>query len=283
MRSLFFSFFSILVPFSYTSQKDDPLDCFTEKELQNDYVSFSTVKGPQAKGELIKWENLPPPSSSSLSSSSSSPSSSSSSSSSSPSPSLVPSVSEQDVLESKHLLEWMFRLVKHNMELFYDNDWDDVQKVRELRFAFFSLFFSSFPLLSLLFFAPPILKLAPRNHRAFHLIAREKETNNPVAFCHYRFDLEDKIDIVYLYEIQLTPHAQGRGLGGKLLALVEDLGAHYGLQKIMLTVQTRNKRARNFYQKNGYKLDYTSPQGREAASCGFRVLSKPLKQSKKKK
>ena len=207
-------------------------------------------------------------------------------------------MSEQDVLHSDHLLEWMFRLVKHNMELLYDEDWDDVQKVRELRYFFFIIlifFFFSFFLLPLpITITPPLsslfsplpfffLFLLNRNIRAYHLIAKEKETHNPVAFCHYRFDLEDKIDIIYLYEIQLTPHAQGRGLGGIMMKMVEEMGEKYGLEKVMLTVQTKNKRARKFYERNGYKLDYTSPQGREAASCGFRVLSKPCKKTVKGK
>lgn len=42
-----------------------------------------------------------------------------------------------------------------------------------------------------------------------------------VGFVHYRFVIEEEIPVVYVYELQLEPCVQGKGLGKFLMQLIE--------------------------------------------------------------
>ena len=42
-----------------------------------------------------------------------------------------------------------------------------------------------------------------------------------VGFVHYRFTLEEEVPVVYLYELQLEPRVQWKGLGKFLMQLIE--------------------------------------------------------------
>lgn len=42
-----------------------------------------------------------------------------------------------------------------------------------------------------------------------------------VAFVHFRFILEETIPVLYVYELQIEPRFQGRGLGTFLMELIE--------------------------------------------------------------
>ena len=42
-------------------------------------------------------------------------------------------------------------------------------------------------------------------------------SNQLLGFCHYRFTEEDEDDVVYCYELQLAPKAQGLHIGSELL------------------------------------------------------------------
>lgn len=42
-----------------------------------------------------------------------------------------------------------------------------------------------------------------------------------VGFIHYRFILEEEVPVVYVFELQLEPHVQGKGLGKFLMQLIE--------------------------------------------------------------
>lgn len=42
-----------------------------------------------------------------------------------------------------------------------------------------------------------------------------------VGFVHYRFILEEEVPVVYVYELQLEPYVQGKGLGKFLMQLIE--------------------------------------------------------------
>ena len=44
---------------------------------------------------------------------------------------------------------------------------------------------------------------------------------NVVGFVHYRFILEEELPVLYVYELQLEPHIQGKGLGKFLMQLLE--------------------------------------------------------------
>lgn len=42
-----------------------------------------------------------------------------------------------------------------------------------------------------------------------------------VGFVHYRFTVEEEIPVLYVYELQLEPHVQRKGLGKFLMQLIE--------------------------------------------------------------
>lgn len=42
-----------------------------------------------------------------------------------------------------------------------------------------------------------------------------------VGFVHYRFTMEEDVPVLYVYELQLDPRVQGKGLGKFLMQLIE--------------------------------------------------------------
>lgn len=87
----------------------------------------------------------------------------------------------------------------------------------------------------------------------------EKEV--PVAFSHFRFDYEDekKMNVLYMYEIQIEKRVQRKGLGRFLMQILELLAIKYGMSCLMLTVFLINTNAMEFYKQMSYEIDSTSP------------------------
>jgi N-alpha-acetyltransferase 40 len=44
-----------------------------------------------------------------------------------------------------------------------------------------------------------------------------------LGFVHYRFVVEEELPVVYVYELQMEPCAQGKGLGKFLMQLIEQI------------------------------------------------------------
>lgn len=79
--------------------------------------------------------------------------------------------------------------------------------------------------------------------------------------------------LVSSLEIQLAPEYQGHGLGTSLMLLLESLAVYYERPRILLTVQSQNSVAAQFYSKLGYQLDDSSPsQCHQVAS--YEILCK---------
>ncbi|XP_038894904.1 N-alpha-acetyltransferase 40 isoform X2 [Benincasa hispida] len=75
-----------------------------------------------------------------------------------------------------------------------------------------------------------------------------------VAFVHFRFIIEEMIPVLYVYELQIEPRFQGRGLGTFLMELIELIACKNCMGAVVFTVQKANSKALNFYQS---KLRYT--------------------------
>ncbi|XP_072736816.1 N-alpha-acetyltransferase 40 isoform X3 [Ciconia boyciana] len=91
-------------------------------------------------------------------------------------------------------LEWAFQLTKANMQPLYEQSewgWKEREKREELR-----------------------------DDRAWYLIAREPGAG-PVAFSHFRFDVECGDEVLYCYEVQLESRVRRRGLGKFLLQILQ--------------------------------------------------------------
>jgi ribosomal protein S18 acetylase RimI-like enzyme len=103
-----------------------------------------------------------------------------------------------------------------------------------------------------------------------------------LAFLSMMPTVEDGTDVLYLYEIHLSPQLRGSGLGSFLMSRFEGAAeAIHGVEKTMLTVFTSNEKAVEFYQKRGYEVDPFSPEPRKTRSGrgeegGYVILSKTV-------
>lgn len=79
------------------------------------------------------------------------------------------------------------------------------------------------------------------------------------------------VDELHLLNITVAPAHQGRGLGSRMLDLVQDCGRLQGLSTLLLEVRRSNPRARSLYLRRGFaevgvrRGYYPAVQGREDA------------------
>ena len=97
-----------------------------------------------------------------------------------------------------------------------------------------------------------------------HVFASDNSvTSRLIGFVSFMITYEDSREVIYVYEIHFVPEWQGKGLGQKLMTVVEDIGDSIGVEKAMLTVFKSNARAMAWYEKLGYVEDEFSPEARE--------------------
>lgn len=105
------------------------------------------------------------------------------------------------------------------------------------------------------------------------LIVRKNDDKSIVAFTMWRFDQEfcdsddpvarkgkRKIEVVYCYEIQVYPPFRQFGLGKFMMNRLETLAKKTKMRKVMLTVFKSNTNARQFYDRLGFKVEYSTPE-----------------------
>lgn len=102
------------------------------------------------------------------------------------------------------------------------------------------------------------------------------------GFLSFMVTYEDGKEVVYCYEIHLSPAARGRGVGRSLMDRMEGIGRAVGLEKAMLTVFKSNEIALRFYERLGYEIDEYSPQPRKLRNgtikeVEYLILSKRLR------
>ncbi|KAJ5206951.1 hypothetical protein N7491_002418 [Penicillium cf. griseofulvum] len=106
-------------------------------------------------------------------------------------------------------------------------------------------------------------------------------SRNVAGFLSFMVTYEDGKEVVYCYEIHLSPAARGRGVGRLLMGQMERIGRAVGLEKAMLTVFKSNGIARRFYERLGYEVDEYSPRPRKLRNgtikdVDYLILSKRL-------
>ncbi|XP_031950814.1 N-alpha-acetyltransferase 40 isoform X3 [Corvus moneduloides] len=119
-------------------------------------------------------------------------------------------------------LDWAFELTKANMQTLYEQSewgWKEREKREELR-----------------------------DERAWYLVAREAGAG-PVAFSHFRFDVECGDEVLYCYEVQLESRVRRRGLGKFLLQILQLVANSTQMKKVMLTVFKHNHGAYQFFRE----------------------------------
>ncbi|KAI6047583.1 acyl-CoA N-acyltransferase [Pisolithus marmoratus] len=112
--------------------------------------------------------------------------------------------------------------------------------------------------------APRSKKQEMFDARSRFIIASQEDTltrNTPdiVAYTIFRFDKEEYQDVVYCYELQVSKNARHCGLGKLLTQRLSDIGATWGMKKVMLTVFKANRSALSFYRSVGFSIDEISP------------------------
>jgi len=83
--------------------------------------------------------------------------------------------------------------------------------------------------------------------------------SKPVAFSHFRFDMDYGREVLYCYEIQVETERRSIGLGKLLMETLEKIATQANLPLVVLTVFKFNQPSLSFFNNLGYDVDETSP------------------------
>lgn len=114
-----------------------------------------------------------------------------------------------------------------------------------------------------------------------YIILTEMDTSQVAGFISFMVTYEDGHEVLYIYEIHFSPEWQGKGLGKKVLTVVEVIAQNVGVEKVMLTVFRANHRAVDWYTRLDYQADEFSPAPRKLRNGALKepsyiILSKNL-------
>uniref|UniRef100_A0A8D1EVR8 N-alpha-acetyltransferase 40 n=1 Tax=Sus scrofa TaxID=9823 RepID=A0A8D1EVR8_PIG len=150
-------------------------------------------------------------------------------------------------------VDWAFDLTKTNMQAMYEQSewgWKDREKREEMT-----------------------------DDRAWYLIAWEN-SSVPVAFSHFRFDVECGDEVLYCYEVQLESKVRRKGLGKFLIQILQLMANSTQMKKVMLTVFKHNHGAYQFFRDAlQFEIDDSSPSmsGCCGEDCSYEILSRRTK------
>ena len=82
----------------------------------------------------------------------------------------------------------------------------------------------------------------------------------------------DRPAALEIWRIYLAPAAQGRGIGGRLLAFGERRARELGRREILIWAFRENRRALAFYEKHGYQPDREEYLGPPYLTYGVRLI-----------
>lgn len=142
--------------------------------------------------------------------------------------------------------QWIFNLTKTNMKSKYEDcswGWNDTKKYEELT-----------------------------DEDAWYLIAQSTD-GKPLGFSHFRFDLDEGIEVLYCYELQIEPSIMRRGLGKFMMQILELVAFTNHMRKVVLTVLKHNK-CNYFFKALNYQLDESSPVDDDEETYPYAILSK---------
>lgn len=102
--------------------------------------------------------------------------------------------------------------------------------------------------------------------------------DRPVGFINMKFEIEQELFRIYIFEFQIEPEFQRHGLGRFLMQSVEFIGLKRGAEMIMLTVFNINTAARAFYASMKYAPGKYSPSVTSPGNpdYDYDILCKPL-------
>jgi GNAT superfamily N-acetyltransferase len=122
-----------------------------------------------------------------------------------------------------------------------------------------------------------------QHRKARFLLAFASDENNDkelASFAHFRFDYDDEEEptctVLYVYEIQVETAYRRKGLGRRLMAIMESIARQTEMEKVVLTVFKKNESAMNFYIDSlGYNIDPYSPS-KSGEFADYEILSKSI-------
>ncbi|XP_065661166.1 N-alpha-acetyltransferase 40 isoform X3 [Hydra vulgaris] len=132
-----------------------------------------------------------------------------------------------------HEIDFAFEIVKDNMMALYKQSswgWSEKKKREEMQ-----------------------------EQNARYLLVKDEEENF-LGMAHFRFDVDNDIEVLYCYEIQLDDQIRGKGVGKFLMQILELIAIKNKMKKIVLTVFKDNLKGKHFFEKLKYTSDDTSPQ-----------------------
>lgn len=151
-------------------------------------------------------------------------------------------------------MEWAFRLLESSMKPLYetcyqgkdpDLCWNEVRKRDELK-----------------------------DERAWFLISRT-EGGAPVAFSHFRYDMDYDDEVVYCYEIQVETGFRRKGLGRFMMKVLELLAIKANMLKIMSTIFKNDEPEVDFFKKGlKFETDETSPMDDVYETFQYEIVSR---------
>jgi ribosomal protein S18 acetylase RimI-like enzyme len=124
-------------------------------------------------------------------------------------------------------------------------------------------------------------ELQHRKARFLKAFASDENNDKELAsFAHFRFDYDDQEEptctVLYVYEIQVETAYRRKGLGRRLMAIMESIARHTEMEKVVLTVFKVNESAMNFYIDSlGYSIDSLSPS-KFGELADYEILSKSI-------
>ncbi|XP_045776680.1 N-alpha-acetyltransferase 40 isoform X2 [Maniola jurtina] len=145
----------------------------------------------------------------------------------------------------KDVLNWAISLTERNMKRLYETcawGWNKERKVEEMT-----------------------------DDAAWYLIARNND-NILQAFSHFRFDMDFGEPVLYCYEVQIEEGGRRKGLGQRVMQVLERLARATHMRCVRLTALTHNPSAAAFFKACGYSIDETSPA--KEYSAHYEILSK---------
>eukprot|EP00045_Choanoeca_perplexa_P001999 m.22572 g.22572 ORF g.22572 m.22572 type:complete len:189 (+) comp11270_c0_seq1:121-687(+) len=93
------------------------------------------------------------------------------------------------------------------------------------------------------------------------------------AFASFKFDVEDRREVLYCYELQVDSSCRGQGLGKALLKVLLSLANQEKMECVMLTCHKHNP-SMDFFRQQGFQVDRYSPSQHGRCEVDYEILSR---------
>lgn len=88
--------------------------------------------------------------------------------------------------------------------------------------------------------------------------------DNPIGFIHFKFEEQDNMFTLFIYNIEVAEEYQKNGLGTFLMSAVESIGKEIKVDCLMTMLFKANELGLEFFRKNGFISSPISPENLNA-------------------